>query len=175
MKKLLIITLIWVCFLASNGYGQSMTDSLTQREKRTLITEMASLIKEYAFFHGGTMVWRYDSWVDTTGNLRLYVAEQVAVLGDCTPPEWYYVDFTQPIKAGELRLTMGRNDNFMLESVKAITKKKTKKKERNRSLLIFFFTNKKKRTTDFGQLYTRLNSIISKLTLTESGDSQALK
>lgn len=175
MKKLYTMLLLGAFLSVSSGYGRSMVDSLTQQHKQILLAEMGSLIKEYAFFHGGTMVWRYDCWADTTGTFRLYLAEQVAVLGDRTPPEWYYIDFAQPVKASELKLTMGRNDNFTLELAKSITKKKGKKKERNRSLTVFFFADKNKRTTDFRQLYNRLNSIITKLTITGSGDSQALK
>lgn len=163
MNKLLIIGLIGACLRITDGYGQGGADSSGHPEKRALIAEMAQIIKEYAFFNGGTVSWRYDSWPDTTKNLRLYVAENVTVLGDRSSPEWYYIDFGQPIIASELTLAMGKNDNFTLALNKVITRKVNKKKERNKSLTVFFFTDKNKRTTDFGELYNRLTSIIDQL------------
>lgn len=150
--------------------GSESPDSLGHRSAQALVVEMARLIKQHAYFNGLTAVFRYDAWADTTQGLKLHVGEQVAILGDRSEPQWYSIDFTQPIKPTELKLVMGRNHNFFIDASKKITRKtprgkraKSLKREKPRRLLITFFTNKNKRTTDFGQLHDQLTNIINQL------------
>lgn len=170
MKQALIILgllgLIQVTFAKNES-----TDSVTYRSANALVTDMARLIKQHAYFNGTTVVHRYDAWADTTQGRKLYVGEQLNVLGDQSEVQWYYIDFEQPIKANELKAIMGRNDNFLLEASKKITKKishrarnsQQRRQEKNARLSVMFFTDKKKRTVDFGQLQKQLSDMISQL------------
>ena len=133
MRKLLTISLLCQWLSVSNAPAQSVSDSLGPPSKYALVAEVASLIKQYAYFNGGTMVHRYDAWADTTQGLRLYVGNQVTLLGDRSKPDWYYVDFSQPVKPTQLVATMGRNDNFYVTSAKAITRRE--KNDRNAARL----------------------------------------
>ncbi|WP_139361757.1 hypothetical protein [Spirosoma sp. 209] len=148
-----------------------LIDSVSYRSANALVTDMARLIRQHAYLNAITMVHRYDAWADTTQGCKLYIGEQIDLLGDPGEVEWYYIDFKQPIKANELKVVMGKNDNFILEASKSITKKIKRRvknnqqlnQERNARLSILFLTDRKKRTVDFGQLQKQLSDIISQL------------
>lgn len=177
MKPVLLLALtgLWL----GTGHPQTVAqpatplDSLAYyRSALPLVMEMADLIKRHAYFHGGTAVFHYDTWVDTTNGLNLYVGEQVVILGGKTESDWYFIDFSRRIQPANLQLDMGGRDNFMLTASKRITQKQrlkrgvveVGKRVRRANLLVFFFTNRKKRTTDFGELHNRLATIIRQLT-----------
>lgn len=162
MKIVRIIALVCVYLLITKSFGSDTMESSRQPSRKELVVEMSDLIKQYAFFHAGSAVFRYDSQVDTVGKIRLYVAQQVTANGNRAKPVWYYIDFTQPIKPSELNVVMGLNENYFIQPAKAITKKVGK--DKNKKLFIRFFTEERKRSTDFGQLHDRLVTIVDQLT-----------
>ena len=149
---------MWAIFFTTAKADSNPPDLLTRRSANALVAEMAGLIKQYAYFNGGTATFRYDAWADTTNGLKLHIAEQVAVLGDRAQPDRYSIDFSKPVKSADLQLVMGRNNNFWIEASKNITQKT--KNRRQKGIGIFFFTNEKKRTTDFGKLHDQLATVI---------------
>lgn len=132
---------------------------------------LARLIKEHAYFNGGTMVFRYDTHVTTTAGLKLYISQQAYILGGTSDPDWYYLDLEQPITADDLKLIRGKKGYFLVEASRRITRKvKTKvrngqlqQRERNARLFIFFYAGMKKRTTDYDQLQHEFSEAIGEL------------
>ncbi len=174
-RVLLISLLMVVGSLRTTTAQNEPTDSLSHWSDQVLVVEMAQLIKQYAHFFGNS----YDAWADTTQGLKLYVSLQQPVLSQpgnvgwwqsYNTPKWYYIDFTHPIKPDDLKIVVGRNDNFYIEASKNITKRAERtllsgrvQREIAEEFQILFPTNKNKRTTDFRQLHERLQAIISQL------------
>lgn len=173
---------LWMCFVGSltaicqpqaAQTQAELADSLGYRSANALVAELARLIKQYGHFSGN----QYNTWADTTKGLKLYVSVKVEILGKpgdinywYSPAEWDYIDFMQPIKPDELKILVGRNDNFVLDASKKIVRRATPEKlsgrpqrEKHRRLTVFFFTDRPKRPTDFGKLHSRISKIVQLL------------
>ena len=163
MRKSIFVLFLCGCIMSVNCVASGSIDPPSQQSRKLLVAEMADLIKEYAYFHAGSAVFRYDARIDTIGAIKLFVNEQVKALGN-RAEYWYCIDFDEPVKSNDFTVVMLRNDSFLIQSAKTITEKIGKKKEKNRKLFVRFFTNENKRTTDFKQLHDRLVDIVSQLT-----------
>ncbi|WP_141217348.1 hypothetical protein [Siphonobacter sp. BAB-5385] len=132
------------CSISNASAQYQSTDVSGSRSANALI--LARLIKEHAFFTGGVMGFRYDTHVNATQGLKLYVSEQMKIYGSWSTPDLYYIDFEQPIKTDELKLHRGKKGYFTLEASKRITRKvkrrvrngQVKERERNARLYIVF-------------------------------------
>lgn len=166
LSSMLRILLLYVALCSTHatfGYLNSgKSDSLDLNRRKHLLTELARLITDHASFNGITMRWNYEARVDTLKGLRLYVAEQITLLGDKAEPDWYYIDFNRPVQPGDIKVVMYRKGNFSWEASKRVNHSVRSGKGKNMSIM--FFTDNHKRTVDYNTLYEQLLLIMQQLT-----------
>jgi hypothetical protein len=167
--------LFWVllalCPTQDASAQHQSADSVSAPSANALLADMARLIKEHAYNKGVSVAFRYDAYADTTRGRKLYVAQQITLLGDANPKEWYFIDFMQPMKAKDLKVLQGRNGFFEIDACRQITKKIKRRvsegppqeKGRNARLFISFLPDKKKREVDHTELQNQLSDLISQL------------
>lgn len=169
--SLLVCALIAFCSVPQASAQNQPADSVSSRSANELVADIARLIKEHAYSRGVGVMYRYDAYADTTTGQKLYVAQQITLLGDTYDTEWYCIDFMQPIKANQLKVLRGRNGFFAIDAAKRITKKIKRRvregqpheKGRNARLFISFLPDKRKHEVDYNQLHNQLTDLISQL------------
>ncbi len=177
MIKLLILNLLWQLQAAPDTTGLGAPDSLTPTSRKELVAEMAGIIRDRSCFNDGFLQNYYDAWADTTKGLELYVANIVEedpwAINRRYPfrsnkidwkANWSVIDFSQPVRAADLRVRFHTDDGtfFTLKAAKTICRRV--KNGKNRQLELSFFSNGKRRPANCGQLQTRLIAIIRQLT-----------
>jgi hypothetical protein len=158
--------------LALNASAQNQAADLRSTPSANeLVADLARLIKERASNVGVGIAYRYSAYADTSMGRKLYVAQQVTMLGETHDTEWYYIDFTQPIKAKQLKVLRGRNGFFEIDASKRITKKLKRRARdshhleqgRNARLFISFRRERNKRDVEHEQLHKQVSELISQL------------
>lgn len=130
---------------------------------RKALAEMGRLIQEHAFNHLGTMTMRYPTRIDTVQGLRLYVGEEPSVLGGRAEPDWYCIDFSQPVRPADFTVWVGRGNNFSLVASPQITTRLRAGKSKRKELIVPFIRSQKRRTTDFEPLIARFRYLLAQL------------
>lgn len=176
MIKLIILNLLWQLPVAADTTGSVLPDLQMTASRKELVAEMASIIRDRSCYNDGFLQNYYDAWADTTKGLELYVANIVEedpwAVNRRYPfrggkidwkADWSVIDFSQPIKAADLRVKFHADDGtfFTLRAAKTICRRVRNGK--SRPLELSFFPNGKRQPANCGQLQTRLIAIIRQL------------